>query len=163
MGTGPVSTYFELAPPAALAPYVACLWVQRIAPGGAVFEQPVLPDGCIDVVAVGDDVTLAGPATRSQTLQLVPGTLTVGARFRTGAAPSLLGASAAEFRDHDLALDAVWGATGAALAARVAESDGWRARLEALVDGLLGRIGTARAIDPVGPGIAALIAAEPRR
>src|SRR5262249_60701301 len=96
-------------------------------------------------------------------VQWVPRTPPVGARFRTGAAPSLLGASAAEFRDHDLALDAVWGATGAALAARVAESDGWRARLEALVDGLLGRIGTARAIDPVRPRIAALIAAEPPR
>jgi AraC-like DNA-binding protein len=163
VGTGPASTYRELAPPPALVPYVACLWVQQIAHGDAVFEQPVLPDGCIDVVAVGDEVTLAGPATRSHTLQLAPGTLTVGVRFRTGTAPSLLGASAAEFRDHDLALDDVWGGAGAALAARVAEPAGWRARLEVLVDGLIDRVGAARAIDPVGPGMAALLAAEPRR
>src|SRR6186997_1750225 len=103
----PASHYRESAPPAALAPYVECLWTQLIGDVDDVFEQPVLPDGCIDIVATDGRVLVAGPATRSTTLRLPPGSSTVGVRFRTGAAPALLGISAAELRDRDVELDAV--------------------------------------------------------
>jgi AraC-like DNA-binding protein len=155
------STYRELPAPAALAPWVECLWVHRVAAGDGLYEQPVFPDGCVDVVALGDDVTLAGPATRPTILQFPRGTLTVGVRFRTGAAPALVGASAADLRDRDLALDDLWGRGGAELGARVVEAPGWRDRLGVLVDGLAARVGGAPAPDPVGLGIAAVLAGRP--
>ncbi len=163
VGTRPTSIYREFAPASALAPYVTCLWVQRLEHGDEAFDQPVFPDACLDVVAVGDEVTLAGPATRSRTVRLSPGTLTVGVRFRPGTAPALVGASAAELRDHDLALDEVWGRTGQQMAARVVEHPEWPARLAVLVDGLVDRVSRARAIDPVGPGVAALLTEQPGR
>jgi len=137
--------------------------VQRIGDGVESYDQPVLPDGCIDVVAVGDEVMLAGPATRSTTLRLAPGALTVGVRFRTGAAPALVGASAAELRNQDVPVDDLWGRPGAEFAAQVVDASGWKARLGVMVDGLVGRLGQARTLDPVGIGIAPLLAERPER
>ena len=159
----PASTYRELPPPPVLADHVECLWVHRIGDGGDTYHQPVLPDGRVDVVVVGDQALLAGPASRPTTVHLVPGTLTVGVRFRPGAAPSLVGTSAADLRDRDLALDDVWGRAGAALADRSLAADGWRDRLAVVVDGLAGRLDRARPLDPVGLGIAGELAEQPGR
>jgi AraC-like DNA-binding protein len=137
----------ELPAPPALQPYVRCLWVQTIAPGGPTYEQPVLPDGCTDLVVVGDDVVVAGPMTEVSTARLEPGSATVGARFRTGAAPSLLGVSATELRDQDVAVDDLWGRPGARLAEQAADGTEARARLQRLVDGLVGRLDAAGDID----------------
>jgi AraC-like DNA-binding protein len=163
VGTAPVSSYQELAPPRALAPYVGCLWVHRLGDLDGAYHQPVFPDACVDVVAMGDEVLLAGPATRSTTLRLQPGTVTVGVRFRTGAAPALLGSGAAELRDVDVALDELWDRAGAELASRVREAPRWQARLEVMVAGLLARLGQARTLDPVGTGIAGMLAQRPGR
>lgn len=157
MATSPQSNYRELTPPAALAPYLECLWVHTIGPGDELYDQPVLPDACIDIVSLGQDVVLAGPATRPQTLRLVPGTLTVGLRFRPGAAPSLVGSSAVELRDKDVTLDALWGRPGAEIAAQCADSDAPDARLAVLAKALQDRLGHARPLDPVGVGIASLL------
>lgn len=161
MESRPASRYQELSPPPALARYVDCLWVQRI--GDGAYDQPVLPDGCIDVVAVGDEVVVAGPATRSTTLRLAPDTVTVGVRFRTGAGPALVGASAAELRDQHVPLDELWDRAGSAMASQATETSGWAARLGVMVDGLVGRLGQARLPDPVGIGIAPLLARHPGR
>src|SRR5262245_24723399 len=91
MAERPASDYREMAPPQALADHVECLWIHRVGDGEAIYHQPVFPDGRIDVVAVGDDVAVAGPARRPTTLALPPGTVTLGVRFRPGAAPALLG------------------------------------------------------------------------
>ncbi len=147
----------------ALASHVECLWVQRIGDGDGIYAQPVLPDGCIDIVALGDDVLLAGPATRSTTLHLEPGALTVGVRFRTGAAPALVGVSAVELRDADHPLEDVWGRAGATFAARVVEQEDRQARLNVMVDTLLGRLELARDVDPVGVDIAGLLDQNPGR
>ena len=163
MESWPPSSYQELVPPPALARYVACLWVHRIGDGAEAYVQPVFPDGCIDVVAMGDDVMLAGPATRSTTLRLAPDTLTVGVRFRTGAAPPLAGVSAVEMRDQDVPLEGLWGGTGAEISARVAESSDWKARLGVMVDGLVGRLSGAHTLDPLGIGIAPMLAERPER
>jgi AraC-like DNA-binding protein len=160
VGPRPASSYRELVPPRALATYVECLWVHRLGDGDETYHQPVFPDGRVDVVAVGDRVMLAGPASRSTTLHLAPGTLTVGVRFRSGAAPALVGTSAADLRDRDMALDDVWGRAGATLATRIAEAPGWQARLRAMAEGLSDRLANARAPDPVGTGIATLLAAQ---
>ena len=46
--------------PAALAPFVQCLWMETIGDVDGVYEQPVLPDGCVDIVAMGGRVVVAG-------------------------------------------------------------------------------------------------------
>jgi AraC-like DNA-binding protein len=154
----PVSRYLELAPPLPLSAYVECLWVQGIGDGDAVYEQPVLPDGCIDVVAIGDRVVLAGPASRNTTLRLAPGAVTVGVRFRTGAAAAVVGCSARELRDQEIALDHLWGRVGGELAARAVEASGWD-RLQVMVEGMVARVRQAPVPDPVGVGVAAMLAA----
>jgi AraC-like DNA-binding protein len=159
----PTSSYRELPPPAALGAYVECLWVHRIGDGEGTYHQPVFPDGRMDVVALGDEVLVAGPASRSTTLPLVPGTLTVGVRFRAGAAPALIGTSAADLRDRDVVPGDVWGRPGAELADRVMEASGWEERLGVMVDHLTGRLGRSRELDPVGVGIAGVLAEGPGR
>jgi AraC-like DNA-binding protein len=159
----PVSAYEELSPPPAVDRYVECLWVHRLGAGAETFVQPVLPDGCVDLVAVGDDVMVAGPATRTAVLTLAPGTLTVGVRLRTGAAPPVVGASARELRDRDVTVDELWGRRGARLVDRVVEAADWRARLAVLVDGVAARARGAPEPDPVAVGVADLLAARPGR
>lgn len=171
MGSALTSWYEELEPPPALAEFVDRLWAQGIGEddrggdreGDSAYDQPVLPDGALDVVAVGDKVVLAGPATGTTTLALPPSALTVGVRFRTGAAPGLVGVSAADLRDLDVPLADLWGHTGATIAARTAEATGWQDRLQVLVRGLVDRLADARAPDPVGVGIAPLLADRPGR
>jgi AraC-like DNA-binding protein len=98
--------YRERQPHPALADDIACVWAGTARPG-----LRILPDGCIDIVAIGDHVlTVAGPDTHANVAGLPDGTLTVGIRFRSGRAPSFLGVSATELTDQSVDLDAIWGA-----------------------------------------------------
>ncbi|HET6954824.1 MAG TPA: helix-turn-helix domain-containing protein [Acidimicrobiales bacterium] len=158
----PPSRYRELPPPAALAPYVSRLWLHELGPGDVAYEQPVLPDGCVDLVAVGDQgVELAGPATGPVVLHLDPGTVTVGVRFHPGAAPALIGERASDLRDQNVPLQEVWGRLGADVAERAAGNPAPAGRLAAMVDALEVRLGHATAVDPVGTGIARLLSRSP--
>src|SRR5438105_14745146 len=85
--------YREIAPPAALASHVACLWWRD---GVA---SRVLPDGCADLVWTGVDLVVAGPATRPITPRVNPGARKLGVRFRVGAAGAALGVPAAHLLD----------------------------------------------------------------
>lgn len=151
----------ELPPPVALAPYVTRLWVQRIGDGETAYDQPILPDGCLDLVSINGDVVVAGPATRPVTAHLPPGSVTVGVRFRTGAAPPLVGVSAVELRDQEIKLSELWGAAGAGTAERDAEASDWVKRLDVLVRSLVGRLDHAPAIDPVATSLPMLLAERP--
>ncbi|MGH9113407.1 MAG: DUF6597 domain-containing transcriptional factor, partial [Acidimicrobiales bacterium] len=116
------STYRELPPPPPLAPYIACLWMHAVDDAGPDYHQPVLPDGCMDLISTDGEVIVAGPATRPVTVRVAAGSVTVAVRFRPGAAPPVLGVSAAELRDQDTAIDDVWGRAGSIVAARAAEA-----------------------------------------
>src|SRR5690606_7199729 len=134
-----------------------------VGPVGDVFAQPILPDGCIDVVAVDDRAVLAGPATRSTVLHLAPGTVTVRARFRTGAAPALRGIGAPALRDADHPLDAAWRRARPSLAGRVGVARTGQTRLRVITGGLAARLPSARPPDPVGAGIGPLLDDRPGR
>jgi AraC-like DNA-binding protein len=157
----PISSYRELPPPTALARYVSCLWVQAIGAGDVAYDHPVLPDGSMDIVSVGGDVALAGPATRAVTERFAPGSVIVGVRFRPGAAPPVLGIGASELRDRDTPIADLWGRAGATLAAQVADGAEGSARLGLLVDGLVRRLDDVPPPDPVATGIATMLAADP--
>lgn len=88
--------------------YVQCVWMGG--PGGPAAE-PVLPDGCMDVIWNGTRLFVAGPDT-------VPvedaheGPFAVGIRFRPGAGPLFLGVPAATLRDARVDLEQLWPVAG---------------------------------------------------
>jgi AraC-like DNA-binding protein len=127
--------YRELAPPAGLAPLVACGWTS-VAKGGRI-----LPDGCADIVWDGTDLVVAGPATIALSSP-ARGTPVFGVRFRLGAAGTGLGLPAEELADLRVPLADVW-RDGEAV--REAAASGG---LPALVDALRARLLTGRA-DPL--------------
>ena len=95
--------YSEFTPPAQLHSYVACFW-QSSAP-----DQPrqttILPDGCIDLIwQAGREPFVAGPMTAPAVTLTEPGIVTLGVRFKPGAAAALLGVAASELCDSSVAL-----------------------------------------------------------
>jgi AraC-like DNA-binding protein len=158
----PSSSYRELPPPAALAQYVSCLWVQTIGAGDGNYEQPVLPDGCADIVSTNGGLTVVGPATTAVTESFAPGSVIVGVRFRTGAAPPLLGVIANELLDREVGLADIWGRAGTRLAERCGGASGHAEgaeRLRAVVGSLLDRLADAPAVDAVATRAASMLAA----
>jgi hypothetical protein len=146
----PSSTYRERPPPPALAGQVLCLWSQVIGDGTVELRHRVLPDGCIDIVWIGDaPAVVAGPATGPVLVPLAPRTTVVGVRMRPGAAPGLLGPPASELLDRDTPLCELWGAAGEALSARVSEQLSVVAKLTAAEAALAGRHAVAGPPDPM--------------
>jgi AraC-like DNA-binding protein len=112
---------------------LVCLWAQKIGPGAGPYPQRVLPDGCIDLVWIGDaEPVVAGPATRALTARLPAGSLVLGARFRPGHAPGFLRVPASAFLDHDTPLGDVWGCAAGDLTARIADARAAEAKLAIL-------------------------------
>jgi AraC-like DNA-binding protein len=134
--------YRELAPPPALASYVACLWTRTDAP------ERILPDGCVDLVWTGVELIVAGPATRAMLPRLRSGEPKLGVRFRVGAAGVALGLPAGELLNRSLPLGRLW-ADGDELTARVADASDARTRLGVLADTVVCRLAHAPAADPL--------------
>jgi AraC-like DNA-binding protein len=82
--------YAEVAPPAAVAHTIACLWMRTSDAG----DKPtlVLPDGCFDLIwRPGDEVMLAAPDTVASQVQANAASVWVGLRFRPGVGKAVLG------------------------------------------------------------------------
>jgi len=122
-------SYREHPPPPRLVPWLACTWERRGEPGPPV---RVLPDGCIDIVWIEGFGTRVVGANSTAFLVSVPaGARVVGARFRPGAAPALLGVPGEGVRDERPEIAEVWGGAGARLAAELDEHPDPLARLRA--------------------------------
>jgi AraC-like DNA-binding protein len=149
--------YRERAPHPGLAEHVACVWS-----GAAHTGMRILPDGCIDIVWIGDAaLTVAGPDTAGNVVGLPDGTLTVGVRFRSGRAPGFLRADARELTDRSITLEDVWGTHARRLTANLATAPTVEAKQAILEAALLARLDDT---DPPHPDVAAaidLIAASP--
>ncbi len=164
------SRYVELAPPARLTPVVGCVWTQRVGEsigdvsgGGVTFEQPILPDACLDLVVSEQGIRVAGPATTVVTARMTPGSVTVGVRFRTGVAPAVLGVAASELRDRTVPLVDLWGRSASALVERcdTAAPEAWPGLL---VDAVAARLTAGRhTADAAAVHVAGLIAERPDR
>jgi AraC-like DNA-binding protein len=115
--------YHELAPPAHLGLYVRCVW-RLTGPASAVSTpEPILPDGCVELVINLSDPfirTVPGAGSHQQPRRLVAGqisrAITIrpsgridlwGIRFHPWSAAAFLGISGAEVRDRLFALDEV--------------------------------------------------------
>jgi AraC-like DNA-binding protein len=107
----PTLPYEEHAPSTSFRDYVACFWRSH------ALDQPrftlILPDGCIDLIwQAGREPFIAGPMTVPAESTTLPGTVTLGVRFKPGAAAALIGVSAAELRDSTLPLREIWPGAG---------------------------------------------------
>jgi AraC-like DNA-binding protein len=148
--SAPRSTYREHAPPQALRAHLLCSWTQVIGTGEEVLHHRVLPDGCADLVWLGDaPPVVAGPATGTVLVPLAPGTLVVGLRLRPGAVPGVLGAPASALVDRDTPLADIWGAGAPARIAQVSEQTAPAGRLRAAEAALASRLAAATPPDPL--------------
>jgi AraC-like DNA-binding protein len=135
--------YVEHPAPAALSPWLMCLWERR--EDGAPVR--VVPDGCIDVVwTAGRGTQLVGANTTAFVAGLPAGGRAAGARLRPGAAPALLGVRAEAVRDARIDVGELWGADGARLADGLERS---RAPVAGLERWLAARAAGAPPPDPV--------------
>jgi AraC-like DNA-binding protein len=140
----PVSTYRERAPVPALADHVLCVWSQVIGAGETAYRHRVLPDGCADLVWIGDaPAAVAGPATGPVIVPLAPRTMVVGVRLRPGASPGVLGLPASELSDRDTPLVDIWGAGTDRMSAQIIEAPSIQAKLAAAEAALAARVANA--------------------
>jgi len=161
VSTLPTSDYRERRPAAALRRHFVCLWSQGIGHGGADHPQRVLPDGCIDILWIGQSApVIVGPATRTFVARLAPGSLVIGARLGPGMAPSVLGLPACEALNREVPLDAVWRAMDH-LSERLAEQPGTGAKLAVLEAALAERVAQAGACDSLVEAGVAWLASSP--
>ncbi len=82
----------------------ATLW-GRTSAGG---EYLVLPDGCMDLLLVNDELVVAGPDSLAWTASAEAGTRYVGLRFAPGDAPGFLGVPARVLLNERVGLSELW-------------------------------------------------------
>jgi AraC-like DNA-binding protein len=82
----------------------ATLWT-RTAEGG---EYRILPDGCMDLLLMDDELIIAGPDTRAWVGSADAGTTYAGIRFAPGTAPRFLGVPARELLNERVPLSDLW-------------------------------------------------------
>lgn len=125
----PTSIYRERLPIPALADRVLCVWSQVIGAGETTHRHRVLPDGCADLVWIGEaPAVVAGPATGPVIVPLPPRTIVVGVRLRPGAA-AMLGPPVSALSNRDTPLGDIWGRDP--LSGRIAGQGSIEARLAA--------------------------------
>ena len=104
--SGPAG-YVEWTAPLPLRRYVVCSWTGGLRSGGAGSPEPVLPDGCMDIIWDGERLFVAGPDTVPNPTA-AEGPFVVGVRFQPGMGPRFLGVPADELRDRRVDLDWLW-------------------------------------------------------
>lgn len=138
---GTVGTYVESPPWPALRPHFQCVWAHAI-PAGRGGPIAVLPDGCVDLLWMGDRLVVAGPDVSASVAALPPGSTITGVRFQPGAAACWLGLPMAEIVGRRIDLADLWGARASELGDRLADPDGdgsIAARLQSGLERLIAR------------------------
>lgn len=154
--------YRELPPPAYLAQHVACFWTRSTGDARADLQSRILPDGCIDVIWVGErPAAIAGPATTAVQAMLPAWSTLVGVRLRPGAAPGLLGLPSSELLDAEVPLRDVWGRATPDLAAQIAELPDVTTKLAAVEAIVAGRLADADPPDRLIAEATAWLGAHP--
>ncbi|WP_459546712.1 DUF6597 domain-containing transcriptional factor [Nocardia sp. X0981] len=99
-----MDVYREYRPPAGLRPVVACAWESDALVDGT---QRVVPDGCVDLVWLGDQLLVVGADTEPVRWTAIGAPVT-GLRLRPGMAGEVLGVPADEVRDRRVPLSLLW-------------------------------------------------------
>jgi AraC-like DNA-binding protein len=153
-----VQSYLERRPAPAIAPRVASVFVQYVAPGGNAHSHRTIPHGAVELsCAIGGLPHIVGPQTVPRVETLAAGTTVVGLRLRLGAAPSVLGIPASELVDLTVGADELWGGVAAELGERVAATTSTEEASAVLEAAVLGRAAEAPGPDPVVTEVAQLL------
>jgi hypothetical protein len=141
--------YREWQPADGLDRHLVCTWAGRLGSDGTPFADRVLPDGCVDIIWDGARLFVAGPDTGPVAIAPEPGGFYVGARFRPGMAPTVLGVPASELLDLRVDASAIpnLAAAATALSGRLHEAASLRQAALVLESALLGRLPDARRPD----------------
>ncbi|MFE4826439.1 helix-turn-helix domain-containing protein [Streptomyces sp. NPDC056672] len=130
----------------------AVVWTRTVTAGGRSTPYPVLPDGCMDLLWIGDRLLVAGPDTHAYAPEGIDGLYCAGVRFAPGAAPAFLGVPAHELRDLRVELADLWSpAEVRGLTGRLASADDPAVALEAVA------LGRAAAVGPPDPLLRAVV------
>lgn len=89
----------------------AVVWSRTVEDPAVGPVQPVLPDGCMDLLWNEGRLLVAGPDTRAYVPEGAPSRW-AGIRFFPGTAPTFLGVPAHELRDRRVDLADLWPAAG---------------------------------------------------
>jgi AraC-like DNA-binding protein len=101
------SSYVEWAPAPALAAFASSVWIQQV--GDRPLAQRHEPHGGAEVRCVlGEVPRLLGPLRMSTYREIVAGGTVVGVRLRPGVLGGLVGLSADELLDQDVAGTDIW-------------------------------------------------------
>ncbi len=144
--SGPAA-YREWTVPDGLRRYLACSWTGGLATSNGAWVEPVLPDGCMDIIWDGQRLFVAGPDTAPGSAGS-GGAFAVGIRFRPGIGPLFLGLPAFELRDQRAELDLMW-SDSRQLAERLDECHTLRHAATILEDEAARRLPGIAAPDPV--------------
>src|SRR5687767_7859855 len=82
---GSTGGYRERRPVAALDRHFLCVWSHTLTPAGHS-DLGVVPDGCVDLVWIDGELTVAGPDVTVAVSSVTRDDTVVGVRFRAGAA-----------------------------------------------------------------------------
>lgn len=163
-------------PHPALRPFVSVLWASDGGFAAGVTRERVLPTGAVHLVFRGDGDALriydglddpdgveigcavvGGPRGSYYVRDVSRPAPTVGVMLRPGAAPLVLGVSAAELVDRHVALDDVWGASAEETRAAILAARTPHARLDVLERILRARLPSVRGVHPaIGAALGAL-------
>ena len=128
--------------------YLACSWTGGLmSEGGARSPEPVLPDGCMDLIWDGERLFVAGPDTVPHPTA-ADGPFVIGVRFQPGIGPRFLGAPANELRDQRVDLNWLW-TDADAIADELAACSTLRQAAAVLEDRVLRRVPNVKEPDPV--------------
>lgn len=146
------TAYREITPSPALAPFVRCLWHLSGPADPAREPQPIVPDGCVEIVLnCADPIVRVNGETHRQPQAMLVGQLTRpvvvvptgaidvwGVRLHPWSASACLGISLDELRESTVPLDDVLGASLAS-ELHAGPRDGRVAVLTAALERWLGR------------------------
>lgn len=148
--------YREQPPPAALAPWVECLWSVDLPAGTPPYAVP--PDGCLDIVYSSDAGLRAIGAMTTERRYDLPATARLcGVRFRPAMAGAFLKTEPARLTDLEVPVCDLWGAPAHSLTGRLDHAVSLADAVSALSAALRP---PATAPDPVQRAIAAMAAAH---
>ncbi|MEU7614982.1 DUF6597 domain-containing transcriptional factor [Micromonospora rifamycinica] len=132
----------------------AVLWASESRPDAP--PTRVLPDGCLDLLwSSRSGLLVAGPDRTAQWSVSTPGERWRGVRLPPGVGPAVFGVPAADLRDQRIPLDVLWGREATRLAEHLGAAP-TAADLARVAADRLARVGGP---DPLGPRVAALLAA----
>ena len=129
------------------------LWERSVRTGPA--RSRILPDGCLDLIWDGRQLTVAGPDLVARLHESSGGTAYTALRFHAGTGPAALGVPASVLVGQSPELDGVWPSAAARrLAERVASGPAGPA--EALAAWVAEALAAGDGVDPIGPRVHAM-------